>query len=50
MVLDTPADLQAAQGDLKRAIATQRRAVQHAGPAADEISRYLEELAAQERR
>ena len=43
-VLDTLAHLQAAQGDLEKAIRTQRRALEHAGPAAADIRRYLEEL------
>lgn len=43
-VLDTLAHLQAAQGDIEKAIRTQRRALEHAGPAAADIRRYLEEL------
>ena len=47
MVLDTLAHLQAARGDLEKAIATQRKAVEHVkGRAARQIRGYLEELEA----
>jgi thiol-disulfide isomerase/thioredoxin len=46
MVLDTLAHLQAAQGDLEKAIATQKKAVAHAGPAEAQIRGYLEALEA----
>jgi thiol-disulfide isomerase/thioredoxin len=49
-VLDTLAHLQAAQGDLEKAIATQKKAVAHAGPAADQMRGYLEVLEAKANR
>ena len=48
MVLDTLAHLQAAQGDLDKAIATQRKAVAHAqGGARGPIAEYLRDLEAE---
>ena len=43
-VLDTLAHLQDMQGDLDRALATERQAARHAGEFAPEINAYLEQL------
>lgn len=49
-LLDTLAHLQAAEGDLEKAIATQKKALAHAGPAEAEIRGYLEALEAKANR
>jgi thiol-disulfide isomerase/thioredoxin len=48
VILETLAHLQAAQGDIEKAIATQKKALEHAGvgPAAAQIRGYLESLEA----
>lgn len=48
MVLDTLAHLQAAQGDIEKAIATQKKAVEHAAGSqlAPQVRGYLESLQA----
>ena len=43
-ILDTLAHLYEIQGDLAKAIETQREAVKNAGPAKDEFEGYLKEL------
>ena len=47
--LDTLAHLQALQGDLDAALATQQRAVEHPGPFTARILGYLRELEAQKK-